>query len=80
MFIGLEQLQELDARSVGCIRPNHHHIPETLWFCIAVLQANTPSVVNITNIRAMQSYYTMDIEKIPAGTGSGFIWDKNGAL
>lgn len=42
------------------------------------LQANTPSVVNITNIRAMQSYYTMDIEKIPAGTGSGFIWDTKG--
>lgn len=41
-------------------------------------QANTPSVVNITNIRAMQSYYTMDIEKIPAGTGSGFVWDKKG--
>jgi hypothetical protein len=35
-------------------------------------------VVNITNIRAMQSYYTMDIEKIPAGTGSGFIWDTKG--
>lgn len=41
-------------------------------------QANTPSVVNITNIRAMQSYYTMDIQKIPAGTGSGFIWDQKG--
>lgn len=45
---------------------------------IRVFQANTPSVVNVTNIRSMQSYYTMDIEKIPAGTGSGFLWDKNG--
>lgn len=43
-------------------------------------QANTPSVVNITNIRAMQSYYTMDIQKIPAGTGSGFIWDRKGEI
>lgn len=45
---------------------------------IRVFQANTPSVVNVTNIRALQSYYTMDIEKIPAGTGSGFIWDEKG--
>lgn len=35
-------------------------------------------MVNITNIRAMQSYYTMDIEKIPAGQGSGFVWDRKG--
>lgn len=47
---------------------------------IRVFQANTPSVVNITNIRAMQSYYSMDIEKIPAGTGSGFVWDKQGHI
>jgi hypothetical protein len=26
----------------------------------------------------MQSYYTMDIEKIPAGQGSGFVWDRKG--
>eukprot|EP00879_Flechtneria_rotunda_P011462 GHRR01011975.1.p1 GENE.GHRR01011975.1~~GHRR01011975.1.p1 ORF type:complete len:381 (+),score=125.00 GHRR01011975.1:902-2044(+) len=45
---------------------------------IRVFQANTPSVVNITNVRAMQSYYTMDIEKIPAGTGSGLVWDRKG--
>jgi hypothetical protein len=45
---------------------------------IRVFQANTPSVVNVTNIRAMQSYYSMDMERIPAGTGSGFVWDKQG--
>jgi hypothetical protein len=45
---------------------------------IRVFQASTPSVVNVTNVRAMQSFYTMDVEKIPAGTGSGFIWDKKG--
>ncbi|WIA10403.1 hypothetical protein OEZ85_010595 [Tetradesmus obliquus] len=45
---------------------------------IRVFQANTPSVVNVTNIRAMQSYYSMDVERIPAGTGSGFVWDRQG--
>ncbi|KAF6258898.1 trypsin-like cysteine/serine peptidase domain-containing protein [Scenedesmus sp. NREL 46B-D3] len=45
---------------------------------IRVFQANTPSVVNVTNIRAMQSYYSMNIEQIPAGTGSGFVWDRQG--
>jgi hypothetical protein len=47
---------------------------------IRVFQANTPSVVNITNVREARSYYSMDVEKIPAGSGSGFIWDTQGAL
>lgn len=43
---------------------------------IRVFQDSTPSVVNITNIRALQSYYSssMDMQKVPVGSGSGFIW------
>lgn len=45
---------------------------------INVFQRNTPSVVNITNIKAVNSYYSLDVQKLPAGTGSGFIWDQEG--
>lgn len=48
---------------------------------IQVFQANTPSVVNITNLRMVQrgnGYFNLDAQQIPAGVGSGFIWDGDG--
>eukprot|EP00877_Chromochloris_zofingiensis_P012461 jgi/Chrzof1/7469/Cz02g25040.t1 len=46
---------------------------------IKIFQRNTPSVVNITNIREVSNrFYSMDTQKIPTGTGSGFIWDDKG--
>ena len=45
---------------------------------VRVFQLNTPSVVNITNIRTLQSRWSLDTQQVPAGTGSGFIWDDKG--
>lgn len=49
---------------------------------VKLFQNNTPSVVNISNIREVRSrgrqYYNMDMQKMPVGTGSGFIWDNQG--
>jgi hypothetical protein len=46
---------------------------------IRVFQQNTPSVVNITNLRAVQtSRWSLDTRNVPAGTGSGFVWDDKG--
>lgn len=45
---------------------------------VALFAANTPSVVNITHIRAMQNFYTLDIHKLAVGQGSGLIWDRAG--
>jgi hypothetical protein len=41
-------------------------------------QANTPSVVNITALRALTNYSSLDVQRIPAGSGSGFVWDRLG--
>ena len=38
------------------------------------------SVVHITSIAVAQDRVTLDLFEIPQGTGSGFIWDKNGYL
>ncbi len=40
--------------------------------------AAAPSVVFITSIQLQRNYFSMDVSKIPAGTGSGFIWDRAG--
>jgi S1-C subfamily serine protease len=44
---------------------------------IALFKQAAPSVVHITNL-AVQRDLNMDVFGIPQGTGSGFIWDKNG--
>ncbi|KAG2485859.1 hypothetical protein HYH03_015442 [Edaphochlamys debaryana] len=57
--------------------------PEELR-AIRLYARNTPSVVNVTNVRqvAVQNGYwgSMDLQKIPAGFGSGFIWDDKGHI
>ncbi|KAK8587767.1 hypothetical protein V6N13_086741 [Hibiscus sabdariffa] len=45
---------------------------------VLLFQDNTPSVVNITNIAARQDAFTLDVLEVPQGSGSGFVWDKDG--
>ena len=37
-------------------------------------------MVNIANIGQRQDRWTMDVEKVPQGLGSGFIWDLKGHI
>lgn len=37
-----------------------------------------PSVVHVTRLSRQRDYFTMNLEQIPEGTGSGFIWDDAG--
>ncbi|KAK9846296.1 hypothetical protein WJX81_001127 [Elliptochloris bilobata] len=53
--------------------------PEELQ-TVALFQENTPSVVNIANIASRQSFYSMDVQQVPQGMGSGFIWDDKGHI
>jgi S1-C subfamily serine protease len=47
---------------------------------IELFQASSPSVVNITSVseRLQRSYFGFDVQKIPNGTGTGFIWNDLG--
>lgn len=47
---------------------------------VRLFQQNTPTVVNISNIIAARTPFSMDILKIPQGQGSGFIWDDDGHI
>ena len=46
---------------------------------IAVFKAAAPSVVFVTNIAVRQDFY-MDEFAIPQGSGSGFVWDREGHI
>ena len=48
---------------------------------VNVFRQSSPSVVNITTAKAItapSSDVTLNLGRIPAGTGSGFLWDRQG--
>ena len=48
---------------------------------IAVFREVSPSVVNISTITVRRrNFFSLDVYEIPAGTGSGFIWDSKGHI
>lgn len=47
---------------------------------VRLFQENTPSVVYITNLAARQDAFTLDVLEVPQGSGSGFVWDKDGHI
>lgn len=46
---------------------------------IAIYKKVKPSVVHITSI-GLERDWSMDVQEVPEGIGSGFIWDKGGHL
>jgi S1-C subfamily serine protease len=45
---------------------------------IAIFRQASPSVVHITTMSVHQDRFTLDTMQIPRGTGSGFMWDRDG--
>ncbi len=45
---------------------------------IALFKQSSPSVAYITTQRETVDFWTRSVEQIPAGTGSGFVWDELG--
>lgn len=47
---------------------------------IKVFEESTPSTVYINTYVEKIDYFNMNVMEVPAGTGSGFIWDKEGHI
>lgn len=47
---------------------------------IDVFQEVSPSVVYITSIEVRRSLFSLNVYEIPQGTGSGFVWDREGRI
>ncbi|MCA9682245.1 MAG: trypsin-like peptidase domain-containing protein [Myxococcales bacterium] len=45
---------------------------------IAVFQTAAPATVFVTQSQLVRNRFTLRVDEIPAGTGSGFIWDDQG--
>ncbi len=47
---------------------------------IQVFRQASPSVVNITNSRLVRSFYSLNPQEVPQGSGTGFIWNEEGYI
>jgi S1-C subfamily serine protease len=47
---------------------------------INVFKEVSPSVVYITSIEVRRNFFSLNLYEVPQGTGSGFIWDKEGRI
>lgn len=45
---------------------------------IAVFKASSPSVVNITALGLERDFFSLNVQQVPQGTGTGFVWDAQG--
>jgi len=51
---------------------------EAEWATIRLFEKAAPSVAFITTSNYRLNYWTRDVSEIPRGSGSGFVWDKEG--
>lgn len=47
---------------------------------IRLFETAAPSVCFITTSTIRRNYYNRNVQEIPSGTGSGFVWDKDGHI
>ncbi len=47
---------------------------------IAVFKAVSPSVVNITALALTRDVFSLNVQQVPRGSGTGFVWDEAGHI
>lgn len=47
---------------------------------IAVFKSASPSVVNITALTVERDFFSLNVQQVPRGTGTGFVWDDRGHI
>jgi S1-C subfamily serine protease len=47
---------------------------------IGLFQRASPSVVYITSLAVQRDFFSMNAQEVPQGSGSGFIWDRQGHI
>jgi S1-C subfamily serine protease len=47
---------------------------------IKIYKEASPSVVHVTTLATQESFFSLNVQEVPRGTGSGFIWDEEGRV
>ncbi len=80
VLVGWCSNQALTGRLPASPRPVAKRGPlmESELLSMRVFKEASPSVVYITSIAYQRDWFSLDVEAVPAGTGSGFVWDEQG--
>ncbi len=60
--------------------PVNNALAELEKATISLFENAAPSVAYITTSKLQRDFWTYDVYEIPAGSGSGFVWDKKGHI
>lgn len=60
--------------------PLNNTLAELERATISLFENAAPSVAYITTSKLQRDFWTYDVYEIPAGSGSGFVWDKKGHI
>ncbi len=47
---------------------------------IELFRQTSPSVVHITTLAAQRDLFSLNVQQVPRGTGTGFVWDEQGHI
>ena len=47
---------------------------------IELFKRTSPSVVHITTLEVQRDFFSMNVQQVPRGTGTGFVWDDSGHI
>ena len=47
---------------------------------IDLFKKSSPSVVHITSLGVQRDMFSMNVQQVPRGTGTGFVWDADGHI
>src|SRR5207244_5703315 len=47
---------------------------------IDIYEQVSPSLVQVTNLAERSSLFGLDVQQVPKGVGSGFVWDDDGHI
>lgn len=47
---------------------------------IDVFKKTSPSVVHITTLEQQRDFFSVNVQQVPRGTGTGFVWDDRGHI
>jgi S1-C subfamily serine protease len=47
---------------------------------VDIFRQSSPSVVYITTVQHVRNIFTLNVMRVPRGTGSGFVWDDSGHI
>ncbi len=72
-------MMSVEARTANNLSQRHDLTTQEKG-TISLFKHNNPAVVYISTVKQVINPYTRDIREIPNGTGTGFIWDKQGHI